>query len=177
MAHTRKPMQGLVLQILLDLASRGVLIDLLASFMGGVKGEKKQAKAKLGLYNIMAIGVAVLLLLIAMGFLVAAGYMQLATHFPASLAALLTAGGLVLLAVCVLLLAKPRAKKQPNPEPAQPVEGVEAFMQPILSVLHNIIDYAKKNPDIIAGVALMVGVWLSMGDGDKDGDKSDTPAE
>lgn len=165
-----------MLQILLDLAARGVLTDLVGAFMGTDKEDKKKAWARRALYTTIAVIIAAVLFAIALGFLVAAAYMQLTTLFAPPLAALLTAGGLILIAVGALLLSRLGQKKQPARQPPEPAQGAEAFIQPILATARNILDYARNNLDIVAIVVLLIGMWLSMDD-DRDEKKPDEKAD
>jgi peptidoglycan/LPS O-acetylase OafA/YrhL len=168
-------MQGLMLQLLLDAAANGVFTDLVGALMGTEQAKKQKNRTKLALYNILAIALGVVLLSIALGFLVAAGYMQLTTLFTPPLAALLAAAALGLVGGALVWFAKPGGEKKPEPPPAEPVEGADAFVQGILNVVQSIINYAQKNPYFVPLVVMLIGIWLSMSDDGKDEDTSDHP--
>lgn len=167
MARLKSPMQALMLQILQEMIAGGVITNLLGTFAGGDKAAKEKEQVKIALHKVMALVVAALLFVVAVGFLVGAAYLQLAMLYTPPLAALLTAAGLLLLAACAFFLGKPQAKER------QPRAAAEKPGPAGLSLVQGLFDFAKKNMDVIAILIFLVGIWLSVGDEDKSKNKSE----
>ena len=108
------------------------------------------------------------LIVIAAGFLAGALVVGLADHMPLWAALLCGAGGLLILALIALTLAKPkhRATPAPTPSTAQTMLGLAASSGSLKDLILRLAEHeARTNPAAAAAIAAAAGLLLGALEG------------